>query len=67
MYIYFKNAVRAHMERTAQKSVQTIVFTMNPVTTLMEPVPTAVKMDTKELSAIPVRKYVNLIFINFYN
>ena len=45
MYFYFKNAVRAHMESTAQKSVQHIVYTMNPVTTLMEPVPTVVKMD----------------------
>ena len=46
MYIYFKDAVRAHMERTAQKSVQDIVYTMNPVTTLMEPALTVVKMDT---------------------
>ena len=46
MYCYFKNAVGAHMERTAQKNVQNIVYTLNPVTTLMEPVPTVVKMDT---------------------
>ena len=46
MYIYFKNAVWAHMERTAQKGVQNIVYAINPVTTLMEPVPTVVKMDT---------------------
>ena len=46
MYFYFKNAVRAHMERPAQTSVQNIVYTINPVTTLMEPVPTVVKMDT---------------------
>ena len=46
MYLYVKNAVRAHMERTAQKSVQDIVYTINPVTTSMEPVPTVVKMDT---------------------
>ena len=52
------------MERTAQKSVQNIVYTMNPVTTLMEPVPTVVKMDTKEISVIPVRKSVNLFFLS---
>ena len=46
MYFYFKNAVGAHMERTAEKSVQKIVYTMNTITTLMEPVPTVVKMDT---------------------
>ena len=46
MYFYFKNAVRAHMERAAQKHVQNIVYTINSVTTLMEPVPTDVKMDT---------------------
>ena len=46
MYLYVKNAVRAHMERTAQKSVQDIVYTINPVTTSMEPVPTVVKMGT---------------------
>ena len=62
MYIYFKNAVWAHMERTAQKGVQNIVYAINPVTTLMEPVPTVVKMDTQEISVIPVRKSVNVIF-----
>ena len=46
MYIYFKNAVRAHMERTAKRHVQEIVYTIKPVTTLMEHVPTVVKMDT---------------------
>ena len=46
MYFYFKHAVRAHMERTAQKNVLDIVYTMNLVTTSMEPVPTDVKMDT---------------------
>ena len=46
MNFYFKNAVGPHMERTAQKNVQDIVYTIKPVTTLMEPVPTVVKMDT---------------------
>ena len=34
------------MERTAQTSVQNIVYTINLVTTSMEPVLTVVKMDT---------------------
>ena len=46
MYLYFKNAVRLHMEKTAQKSVQDIVYTINTVTTSMEPALTVVKMDT---------------------
>ena len=46
------------MERTAQKSVQTIVYTINPVTTLMEPALTVVKMDIQEISVIPVRRSV---------
>ena len=46
VYFYFKNVVRAHMERTAYKSVQNIVYTKNCVTTLMEPVPTVVEMAT---------------------
>ena len=46
MYFYFKNAVRVHMEKTAQTSVQNIVYTINLVTTSMEPVLTVVKMDT---------------------
>ena len=46
MHFYFKNAVWALMERIAQKGVQNIVYTINPVTTSMEPVPTVVKMDT---------------------
>ena len=46
MYFYFKNAVWEHMEKTAQKSVQNIVYTINPVTTSMEPALTVVKMDT---------------------
>ena len=60
MNFYLKNAVRAHMERTAQTSVQDIVYTINPVTTSMEPVPTVVKVDTKEISVIPVRCCLNL-------
>ena len=58
IWVFFKNAVRAHMERTAQKSVQTIVYTINPVTTLMEPALTVVKMDIQEISVIPVRRSV---------
>ena len=50
------------MERTAQKSVQNIVYTINPVTTSMEPVPTVVKMDIKEISVISVRHFVNVSF-----
>ena len=66
MYVfYFKNAARAHMETTAQKCVQNIVYTINLVTTLMEPVPTVVKMDTEEISVTPVRKSLNLFFYQF--
>ena len=46
MYFYIKNAVRVHMDRTAPKSVQNIVYTINHVTTSMEHVPTGVRMDT---------------------
>ena len=46
IFFYSKNAVRVHMERTAQQSVQNIVYTMNPATTLMGPALTVVKMDT---------------------
>ena len=65
MYVFFKNAVRAHMERTAQKSVQNIVYTMNPVTTLMEPVLMVVKMDTQDIIVLPVRTSVNVIVYQF--
>ena len=64
-YFYFKNALRAHMERTALERVPDIVYTMNRVTILMEPVPTVVKMDTKEISVIPVRRSVNVCFYQF--
>ena len=50
------------MEKTALKSVQIIVYTINPVTTSMEPVPTVVKMDIKEISVISVRHFVNVSF-----
>ena len=46
MYFHVKNAVWALMEKTAQKSVQNIVYTINLATTWMEPVATVVKMDT---------------------
>ena len=45
-YFYFKNVLRAHMERTALKRVPDIVYTINPVTISTEPAPTVVKMDT---------------------
>ena len=66
MYFYFKNAVRAHMERTAQKSVQNTAQTKDLVTTSMELVPTGVKMDTQEISVISVRRFVKMYFSSSY-
>lgn len=65
MYFYFKNAVWAHMERSALKRVPDIVYTINPVTISTEPAPTGVKMDTQDIPVIPVRRFVNIFFNQF--